>query len=287
MKKKNIFKIQTISVYISTMLVLLLLGVMGILFIGAKSISKSVKENILVTIILSNSLEESEILTLKKSIDNDRRILKSSYISKEEALAEETEALKANPAEILGYNPYEASIELTMKPEFSNSVELENLKQTLIKKRGIKEIIYQRDLVDTINSNIQRAGFMLLALLVMLTLISWSLIGNLVRLSIYSKRFLLHTMKLVGATWSFICRPFIIKNMWIGFLSGIIANLLLSAGLYILSHSEPGIMSILPIDSLIAVGVGITLFGMTICMLCAFLSVRRFLRMRKNDLYFI
>ncbi len=287
MKKKNIFKIQTISVYISTMLVLLLLGVMGILFIGAKSISKSVKENILVTIILSNSLEESEILTLKKSIDNDRRILKSSYISKEEALAEETEALKANPAEILGYNPYEASIELTMKPEFSNSVELENLKQTLIKKRGIKEIIYQRDLVDTINSNIQRAGFMLLALLVMLTLISWSLIGNLVRLSIYSKRFLLHTMKLVGATWSFICRPFIVKNMWIGFLSGIIANLLLSAGLYILSHSEPGIMSILPIDSLIAVGVGITLFGMTICMLCAFLSVRRFLRMRKNDLYFI
>jgi cell division transport system permease protein len=287
MKKKNIFKIQTISVYISTMLVLLLLGVMGILFIGAKSISKSVKENILVTIILSNSLEESEILTLKKSIDNDRRILKSSYISKEEALAEETEALKANPAEILGYNPYEASIELTMKPEFSNSVELENLKQTLIKKRGIKEIIYQRDLVDTINSNIQRAGFMLLALLVMLTLISWSLIGNLVRLSIYSKRFLLHTMKLVGATWSFICRPFIVKNMWIGFLSGIIANLLLSAGLYILSHSEPGIMSILPMDGLIAVGVGITLFGMTICMLCAFLSVRRFLRMRKNDLYFI
>lgn len=287
MKKKNIFKIQTISVYISTMLVLLLLGVMGILFIGAKSISKSVKENILVTIILSNSLEENEILTLKKSIDNDRRILKSSYISKEEALAEETEALKANPAEILGYNPYEASIELIMKPEFSNSVELENLKQTLIKKRGIKEIIYQRDLVDTINSNIQRAGFMLLALLVMLTLISWSLIGNLVRLSIYSKRFLLHTMKLVGATWSFICRPFIVKNMWIGFLSGIIANLLLSAGLYILSHSEPGIMSILPIDSLIAVGVGITLFGMTICMLCAFLSVRRFLRMRKNDLYFI
>ena len=269
------------------MLVLLLLGVMGILFIGAKSISKSVKENILVTIILSNSLEENEIQTLKKSIDNDRRILKSSYISKEEALAEETEALKANPAEILGYNPYEASIELTMKPEFSNSVELENLKQTLIKKRGIKEIIYQRDLVDTINSNIQRAGFMLLALLVMLTLISWSLIGNLVRLSIYSKRFLLHTMKLVGATWSFICRPFIVKNMWIGFLSGIIANLLLSAGLYILSHSEPGIMSILPMDGLIAVGVGITLFGMTICMLCAFLSVRRFLRMRKNDLYFI
>ena len=287
MKKKNIFKIQTVSVYISTMLVLLLLGIMGILFIGAKSISKNVKENILVTIILSNSLEESEIQNLKKSIDSDKRILKSSYISKEQALAEETEALKANPVEILGYNPYEASIELTMKPEFSNSEELESLKQELVKKKGIKEIIYQKDLVDTINSSIQRAGFILLALLVMLTLISWSLIGNLVRLSIYSKRFLLHTMKLVGATWSFISRPFIIKNMWIGFLSGIIANILLAAVLYILNHREPEIMSILPIPGLVAVGAGITLFGMTICMLCAFLSVRRFLRMRKNDLYFI
>jgi cell division transport system permease protein len=197
MKKKKIFKIQTLSVYISTTLVLLLLGIMGILFIGAQSISRNVRENIIVTVVFSNIVEEGDILKFKKSIDSDKRILKSTYISKEQALAEETLALKANPAELLGYNPYEASIELTMKPEYSNSAELEKLKNALMTKKGIKEIIYQKDLVDTINSNIQRAGILLLALLVMLTLISWSLIGNLVRLSIYSKRFLLHTMKLV------------------------------------------------------------------------------------------
>ena len=287
MKKKKVFKIQTISVYISTTLVLLLLGIMGILFIGAQSISRNVKENILVTVVFNNAIEESDILNFKKSIDSDKRIQKSIYISKEQALAEETLALKANPAEILGYNPYEASIELTMKPEFSNSEELEKLKQMLITKKGIKEVIYQKDLVDTINNNIQRAGFLLLALLVMLTLISWSLIGNLVRLSIYSKRFLLHTMKLVGATWSFISKPFIINNMWIGFTSGIIANILLASGLYFLQQNEPGIAAMLPTEGLIVVAAGITLFGMTICMLCAFLSVRRFLRMRKNDLYFI
>ena len=236
MKKKKVFKIQTISVYISTTLVLLLLGIMGILFIGAQSISKNVKENILLTVVFSNSIEESDILKIKTGIDSDKRILKSSYISKEQALAEETKALKANPAEILGYNPYEASIEITMKPEYSNTEELEKLKQMLITQKGIREIIYQKDLVDTINNNIQRAGFLLLALLAMLTLISWSLIGNLVRLSIYSKRFLLHTMKLVGATWGFISKPFIIKNMWIGFFSGIIANILLACGLYFL-HS--------------------------------------------------
>ena len=287
MKKKKVFKIQTISVYISTTLVLFLLGIMGILFIGAQSLSNNVKENILVTVVFNNTLEESDILKLKRSIDSDKRIQKSIYISKEQALAEETKALKANPADILGYNPYEASLELTMKPEFSNSEELEKLKQMLITKKGIKEIIYQKDLVDTINNNIQRAGFMLLALLVMLTLISWSLIGNLVRLSIYSKRFLLHTMKLVGATWGFISKPFIVSNMWIGFTSGIIANILLVTGLYFLQQNEPGIAAMLPTEGLIVVAAGITLFGMIICMLCAFLSVRRFLRMRKNDLYFI
>ena len=287
MKKKKVFKIQTISVYISTTLVLLLLGIMGILFIGAQSISKSVRENILVTVVFNNDVEESDILKFKKSIDSDNRILKSIYISKEQALAEETLALKANPMELLGYNPYEASVEITMKPEFSNSAELEKLKSMLTAKKGVKEILYQKDLVDTINSNIQRAGILLLALLVMLTLISWSLIGNLVRLSIYSKRFLLHTMKLVGATWNFISRPFIIKNMWIGFSSGIIANILLAAGLYFLQQNEPVIASMLPVEGLIVVATGITLFGMIICMLCAFLSVRRFLRMRKNDLYFI
>lgn len=287
MKRKKVFKIQTVSVYISTTLVLLLLGVMGILFIGAQSISRNIRENILVTVVFNNSLEENDILNFKKSLDSDKRILKSVYISKEQALAEETAALKANPIEILGYNPYEASIELTMKPEFSNSKELESLKKTLVKKKGIKEILYQKDLVDTINCNIQRVGILLLALFVMLTLISWSLIGNLVRLSIYAKRFLLHTMKLVGATWGFISKPFIVKNMWIGFFSGVMANIFLASGLYLLYQNEPNIAAMLPIEGLIIVAVGITIFGMTICMLCAFLSVQRFLRMRKNDLYFI
>ena len=285
--KKRIFKVQTISVYISTTLVLLLLGIMGILFIGAKSLSKSVQENMLVTVIISNNLNESEILNLKKSIESDKRVLRSKYISKEQALEEETIALKTNPVEVLGYNPYEASIELTIKPEYSNTQELEQFEQVLIKKTGIKEIIYQKDLIDTINENIQRAGIMLLALLAMLTLISWSLIGNLVRLSIYSKRFLLHTMKLVGATWGFICRPFILKNMWIGFFSGIVANILLATGLYFVEQNEPEIISLLPLMELAMVAAGVILFGMTICMLCAFLSVLRFLRMRKNDLYFI
>lgn len=285
--KNKFFKVQTISVYISTTLVLLLLGLMGILLIGAKSLAKEVQQNLRVTVVVSNNLDEDGILRLKKSLDSDKRVLESVYISREEALAEETKALKANPAEILGYNPYEASIELTLKQEYSNSEELEAFEKTLIQKKGIKEVLYHKELADTINSNIQRAGIMLLALLAMLTLISWSLIGNLVRLSIYSKRFLLHTMKLVGATWGFISRPFIVKNMWIGVFSGVAANLLLALGVYFIGQKEPGFVSYLPMHELALVAAAVILFGMTICMLCAYFSVLRFLRMRRNDLYFI
>ena len=286
MKRKGI-KVQTISVYISTTLVLLLLGVMGTLFIGAQSLTHSVQKNLVMSVIIKNDTSEEAIMKLKKELENDKRILGTAYISREQALAEESEALKTNPAEILGYNPYEASLEITMEPKYANSDELQAIEKGLLKKKEVKEVIYQKDLVDTINANIRKAGAILLALLAMLTIISWSLIGNMVRLSIYSQRFILHTMKLVGASWGFICRPFIIKNMWIGIFSGIVANAALAGGLYLLQQSEPEIARIIQAEKLAAVGIIVIAFGMTICMLCALMSVLRFLRMRRNDLYFI
>lgn len=286
MKRKGI-KVQTISVYISTTLVLLLLGVMGTLFIGAQSLTHSVQKNLVMSVIIKNETGEEAIMKLKKELENDKRILNTVYISREQALAEESEALKTNPAEILGYNPYEASLEITMEPKYANSGELQAIEKGLLKKKEVKEVIYQKDLVDTINANIRKAGAILLALLAMLTIISWSLIGNMVRLSIYSQRFILHTMKLVGASWGFICRPFIIKNMWIGIFSGIVANAALAGGLYLLQQSEPEITRIIHTEKLAAVGIIVIAFGMTICMLCALMSVLRFLRMRRNDLYFI
>lgn len=285
--KRRTFGIQTISVYISTTLVLLLLGIMGIMFTGANALSKNMQQNLVMSVVIKDKTPDTEIEKLKNSIDSDSRVLKSVYISKEQALAEETEALQADPVEILGYNPYEASIEITLKHEYSSSEHLADLSNTLSQKKSIKEVIYQKELVDTINRNIRRTGIFMLALLVMLTLISWSLIGNLVRLSIYSKRFILHTMKLVGATWGFIRRPFILKNMWIGLLSGLFADTILATALYIIGEKKPEILSILPIEELVFTGIAVVLFGMIICMLCAYISVNRFLRMRKNDLYFI
>lgn len=285
--KKNAFKVQTISVYISTTLVLLLLGIMGIMYTGTKSLSRNMQQNLTMSVVIKNGIKEADIQKLKENIDNDSRVHSSVYISKEQALAEESEALQANPEEILGYNPYEASIEITLHHEYSTNEHLADISETISERKEVKEVIYQKELAQAVNDNISRIGMVMFTLLIMLTLISWSLIGNLVRLSIYSKRFILHTMKLVGATWGFIRKPFIIKNMYIGLVSGIIANILLATGVYLIAQEEPYIMTLLPATDLIITAAAVILFGMAICTLCAYIAVNSFLRMRKNDLYFI
>lgn len=285
--KKATFKIQTISVYISTTLVLLLLGVMGITIVGAKSLSESVKQNLTVSVIIKKNIQEKAILRMQKEVEKFPAVKHSRYISRDHALAEEKEALGTDPTELLGYNPFEASLELTLNPEYSNSDSIARLEEGLMKRDEVKEVAFQKELLDTINNNIHRAGIMMMALFVMLTLISWSLINNLVRLSIYSRRFLLHTMKLVGATWGFIRRPFMMNNLRIGLFAGILADILLASGLYMIYSKEPAIMTLMPTEGLVLIGLLVILFGMGICALCAYLSVNRFLRMRSNDLYFI
>lgn len=285
--KSTVFKIQTVSVYISTTLVLLLLGAMGITIVGAKSLSENIRQNLTVSVIINKGVNEKDILRMQKEIDRLPAVKESRYISKEDALAEETKALGTDPTELLGYNPFEASLELTMHSGYSNSDSIAMLEKRLMKRSEVKEVTFQKELIDTINSNIHKIGLVMLALFVMLALISWSLISNLVRLSIYSRRFLLHTMKLVGATWGFIRRPFIMSNLKIGFFSGIAANLILATVIYLIQQKEPRLMTLMPLDNLAVVGIIVILFGIMICTLCAYLSVNRFLRMRSNDLYFI
>ncbi|MBR5851492.1 MAG: permease-like cell division protein FtsX [Bacteroidaceae bacterium] len=285
--KKPVLNIQTLSVYISTTLVLLLLGIMGILFVSGQSVSKRIKENFSMTVIIDSKTDEPEILKLKKDIDKKEYVLNSQYISKEDALNEAKESLGTDPMELLGENPYEAEIEINLKKEFSDVENMTKIEKELLGKKGVSEVIYHKGHIDTVNRNIRKVALLLLTLLVLLTVISWSLISNLVRLSIYSKRFLLHTMKLVGATWGFIRRPFLLHNMWIGLVAGLIANTLLGTAIYMIQQRSPEFASLLPMRELAIVGAAVIAFGIVICTMCAFLSVNRFLRMRNNDLYFI
>ncbi|MBR3906712.1 MAG: permease-like cell division protein FtsX [Bacteroidaceae bacterium] len=285
--KRPIFKVQTLSVYISTTLVLLLLGVMGIMLVAATGVSKEIHNNLEVSVIINSDTEETDILKLKERLGKERYIQDITYISKEQALEEQKAELGADPVEQLGYNPYEAELCLTLQPQYANSDSLQTIEDKLLRNKNIKEVIYQKDLMNSVNESLKKAGAAMLLFLVLLTIISWSLISNMVRLSIYSKRFLLHTMKLTGATWNFIRKPFIISNIWIGFFSGIMANALLGVSLYLLLDRMPALTHYLPLEGVAVVGAAVMLFGIIICSLCAFRSVNRFLRMRNNDLYFI
>ena len=284
---KRVFKVQTLSVYISTTLVLLLLGVMGLLFVTADSLSKYVRRNLQLSVIMTSDASAKDIAQFQKAIEKKDYVLGCKYISKEEVLQQQIVELGTDPVEFLGYNPYDSSIEITLKDEYTNNTKIKEIEAQLVKNEIVAGVAYQRELIETINDNIRKISAVLLVFLALLTIISWSLIGNLVRLSIYSKRFLMHTMKLVGATWGFIRRPFLLHNLKIGLTAGMLANAILAGAIYLLWQHEPAIATLLPATHLALVGGGVVLFGIVICTLCAYLSVNRFLRMRRNDLYFI
>ena len=151
----------------------------------------------------------------------------SEYISKKQALKEQTEAMGTDPEEFLGYNPFTASIEIKLHSDYANSDSIAKIEKMVKRNSNIQDVLYRKELIDAVNDNIRNISLILLALAVVLTFISFALINNTIRLAIYSKRFLIHTMKLVGASWSFIRRPFLRRNVWSGVLAAVVADAIL------------------------------------------------------------
>ena len=208
MKAKNnsvsYFDMQFITSSISTTLVLLLLGLVVFFVLAAHNLSVYVKENISFSVLVSDDMKESDILKLQKRLDKEAFVKQTEYISKKQALREQTEAMGTDPQEFLGYNPFTASIEIKLHSDYANSDSIAKIRELIKTNTNIQEVLYQKDLIDAVNDNIRNISLMLLGLAVILTFISFALINNTIRLAIYSKRFLIHTMKLVGASWAFI-----------------------------------------------------------------------------------
>ena len=155
----------------------------------------------------------------------------------------------------------------------------------IVENKNIIEVSYPQNLLDSVNKNLKKISVFLLGLAVLLSLISFSLINNTIRLTIYSKRFLIHTMKLVGASWGFIRRPFISRNLWIGILSGAAANAILTALAYMAVKYEPELLVIISPESVLIVAVAVMVFGIIITTLCAYISINKYLRMKISELY--
>jgi cell division transport system permease protein len=280
-------KIQTFSVYSSTTLVLLLLGAMCALLLSAHSLSDHLRRNMKMSVVVSSRIDEAEVLKFQKQLEKQKYVAGTEYISGAQILEEQKKELGCDPVEFLGYNPYEPSIDLALKNEYAHPDSMARIEKQLLKDKRVSQVVYHREIIEIVNDNIRKIAIALFAMMILLTLISWSLIGNAVRLAIYSRRFLLHTMKLVGASWGFIRRPFILHNLRIGLLSGILADVLLGGIFYLLMQHEPAVITMLPPLYLAATAVAVLLFGVIMTVSCAYISVEQFLRMRGNDLYFI
>ena len=281
------FDMQFITSSISTTLVLLLLGLVVFFVLGAHNLSVYVKENINFSILISDDMKESDILKLQKKLDKEPFVKETEYISKKQALREQTEAMGTDPQEFLGYNPFTASIEIKWHSASAHSDSIAKIEKKIKRNTNIQEVLYQKDLIDAVNDNIRNISLMLLSLAVILTFISFALINNTIRLTIYSKRFLIHTMKLVGASWSFIRRPFLRRNFWIGVLSAVIADAVLWGAAYWLVSYEPELIRVITPEVMLLVSVAVLVFGVLITWLCALLSINKYLRMKASTLYYI
>ena len=281
------FNMQFITSSISTTLVLLLLGMVVFFVLSAKNLSTYVRENIGITVLVSDDMKEPETLKYQQKLNEKIYVKESAYISKEQALKEQTEAMGTDPAEFLGYNPFTASIEIKLNAEYANSDSITWIEKEILANKKVMEVSYPQDLLDSVNRNIQKISLFLLGLAALLTLISFALINNTIRLSIYSKRFLIHTMKLVGASWGFIRRPFLIRNMWIGILAGFMADAILIGLAIMLLKYEPELIDIITPDTMFIVMGLVFVFGLAITCICAYISINKYLRMKASELYYI
>jgi cell division transport system permease protein len=286
-KTDSFFNMQFITSSISTMLVLLLLGMVVFFVLSANNLSTYVRENISFTVLISDDMKEPEVLKFQKKLNEKVYVKESVYISKEKALQEQTEAMGTDPAEFLGYNPFTASIEIKLNAAYANSDSIAWIEKEITSNKKVMEVSYPQDLLDSVNRNIRKVSMFLLGLAALLTLISFALINNTIRLAIYSKRFLIHTMKLVGASWGFIRRPFLLRNIWIGVLSGVMADAVLMGMAYMLVKYEPQLIEIMTPASLLVVMVSVFIFGLAITSLCAYISINKYLRMKASALYYI
>lgn len=276
---------QFITAGISTTMVLFLLGLVVFFVLTANNLSVYIRENIAFSAILDDGIKETSIIKLQESLNKKDYVKQTVYISKDQALKEQIEAMGTDPSEFLGHNPFNASIEIKLNAGYSNPDSIKWIEKELTENKGILEVSYPQNLLDSVNRNLQKISVFLLGLAVLLSLISFSLINNTIRLTIYSKRFLIHTMKLVGASWGFIRRPFITRNLWIGILSGTVANAILTTSAYTAVKYEPELLAIVSPKSIMIVAATVMVFGMIITTLCAYISINKYLRMKISELY--
>ena len=236
---------QMVTLCISTSMVLVLLGLVVFSVLTSVNLSSWVKENLTVTVMLGDDVSVNDAKRLCRNLYHRPFSKNIDYVSKEQALKEQTQAMGSDPSEFLGANPFVATLELQLKSDYANRDSLRWIVGELRRNPQVTDVAYQEDLMDNVNTNLSRINIVLLVLALLLTFVSFSLINNTVRLSVYSRRFLIHTMKLVGASWGFIRRPFMRQGLLVGVIAALLAIGVLGGCVYALYTYEPNILNII------------------------------------------
>ena len=276
------------SYFVSTLSIALVLVVVGILvfiLLNARAISDHVKQNIGFSIIVKDNVNEAEMKKMQKLLDTKPFVASSVFVSKAEAARNFKEELGEDFEQVLGYNPLLPSIEVKLVPQYANNDSLEIIEKKLVAYDIIQEVSYQKSLVQYVNENVRKISIILLIAGAALVLISFTLIRNTIHLSVYSQRFLIKTMQLVGAKPFFICRPFIRNSVWFGFFGSMIANMILLLAVYFLQKEVGGVINIMNRDLLIVMVAFVFVSGILLSFVSSWMSVLKYLHKDLNDLY--
>ena len=285
-KIKNKIRGAYFTSVVSISLVLLLLGIVGLLMLNAKQMSDYVKENLCFSLIINDEVAEPDIKQFQKSLDTHDFIKSTEYITKDDAAQQLQDELGENFVETLGYNPLSPTINVYLNSDYASPDSIAKLESFFLSKSVVSEVSYQQNLVNLINDNIKKVSIVLLALSALFFLISFALLNNTIRLQIYSKRFIINTMKLVGAKKGFIRRPFLASGALQGLVSSVIAIALLYGIIYFANSQLENIMGSIDPWIIALLFVAVAVIGVLLCVFATLLSINKYLRLKTINLYY-
>lgn len=275
-----------LSSVISISLVLLLVGIASLLLVNAKAVSDYFKENMQVSVMLKQSVDESEGLKYKEELDLQPFIRSSVFVSREQGRFEMEQLLGEGFLDVFETAPIPVSIDITLNAQYVSADSIDVVKSCILESPVVEEVVYQRTLVEALNANLSKISLVLSVFIALLLFISFVLINNTVRLNVFARRFTIHTMKLVGATKSFIRAPFLVQSLFQGVFAAVISILGLVGGLYLLRNEFEQLFDVFKMELLLVV-LGIVLVsGMLICFLSTWMVVNKLLSLNKDELYY-
>ena len=283
--KKRFFN-SWITSLISITLVLILLGLLSFMLINSKKLSDYVREKIGFTLVLSDDLRETEIIRLQKILSAGDFVKSVDYIDKESAANELTKELGEDFQGFLGYNPLFESLDIKLNAAYTHTDSLQVLEQKFLEYPQVTEVYYQKNLVTLINENVRKISLALLILSGLLTFIFFGLINNTIRLLIYSQRFTINTMQMVGASKGFIRKPFLIKSLFLGAIGGILANTILIGTIYFYKQELYGLINFADLKTIALIVAIVFILGFSISILSTWLALGKFLRMKFDELFY-